>query len=576
MRSAAQARAADQKAITKKLMQETAFPASATAIDKLWALQIQYYRSHLDVFMEEYLGLHLADTQQYIARGISSATEAHVIQNRSYGKTWLMAAIAISLATLYPGTGIGVVSNTIEQANLLLNKIMDKFASVPVINAEMETKKLSASNKTTKVIEFHNGSFITSLSLGSSGDSARGWRLKVIIVDEARLVPKEIIKAVIEPITLETRDIVSRVTGMKDFESKIIYITSAYLKSCDYYKSFCHAVREMGKGNPDYFACAFDYNSCVRVGLREEKVFDRARRGMSDATFQMEYGSVFIGSNENSVFPFSLTEAVRTLKQVELAQRNHSTARYVIAADLATSQGRFGDNACLCVLKLIEHTNGQPWEKELVYMRSYHGKNAEELRDEIRALVLRFPGCYRLVVDVNGLGNCMPVLLDKPWINPDDPETEYPPIVLADNMAPESGALPLLVPFVASNKLNNAMVNTLRYHLEQKLIRLPLHSAEFDNSAVLDEETGLSKREAVIQHFAIYAEGDALQIELGNLIAYIGASGVIRYDVQQFGQHKDRFSALAMALYQASLIEEDARVGNDEDEGICWGITMKM
>ena len=202
--------------------------------------------------------------------------------------------------------------------------------------------------------------------------------------------------------------------------------------------------------------------------------------------------------------------------------------------------------------------------------------DAEELRDEMRALVLRFPGCHRLVVDVNGLGDCMPVLLDKPWINPDDPETEYPPIVLADNMMPEGGALPLLVPFIASNKLNNAMVNTLRYHLEQKLIRLPLHSAEFDNSAVLDEETGLSKREAAIQHFAIFAETDALQIELGNLIAYIGVSGAIRYDVQQFGQHKDRFSALAMALYQASLIEEDARAGYDEDNGVCWGITRKM
>lgn len=356
------------------MIRDEDFPASSTQIDRLWALQLQYYRSHLDVFLQEYMGIHLVDTQQYIARGISSATEAHVIQNRSYGKTWLMAAIAVALAILYPGTGIGVVSSTIEQANLLLNKVMEKFAAIPVVNAELETKKLAASNKTTKVISFYNGSYITALSLGSSSDSARGWRLKVIIVDEARLVPKEIVKAVIEPITLENRDVVACVKNMKDFDSKIIYITSAYLKSCDYYKSFCHAVKEMGKGNTDYFACAFDYQSCVRVGLRDSKAFDRARKGMSDATFQMEYGSIFIGANENSVFPFALTEPVRTLREVELMQRRNSTACYVISADLATSQGKFGDNACLCVIKLIEHGGQQPWEKELVYLKTYHGR----------------------------------------------------------------------------------------------------------------------------------------------------------------------------------------------------------
>lgn len=567
----------ENKSLTQQLLKESSFPVGAAPLDQLWALQLQYYRSHLDVFLQEYMGLQLADTQQYIARGISTATEAHVIQSRSYGKTWLMAAIAIALAILYPGTGIGVVSSTIEQANLLLNKVMEKFASIPVVNAELETKKLAASNKTTKIINFHNGSYITSLSLGSSGDSARGWRLKVIIVDEARLVPKEIIKAVIEPITLENRDVVARVKGMKDFDSKIIYITSAYLKACDYFKSFCHAVKEMGKGNPDYFACAFDYQSCVRVGLRDAKAFERARKGMADATFQMEYGSVFIGANEHSVFPFSLTEPVRLLREVELAQRRNSTARYVISADLATSQGKFGDNACICVIKLIEHSGTQPWEKELVYMKTYHGKNAEELRDEIRGLLLLFPGTVKIVVDVNGLGDCMPVLLDKPWVHPDDPSVEYPPIVTADSIISDGSALPLLEPFVANNKLNNAMVNVLRYNLEQKLLRLPIHSAEFDSSSVaLNEEIGLSRREVALQQYAVMAETDALQIELGNLIAYIGSSGAIRYDVQKFGQHKDRFSALAMGMYHVSLMEEDAKAGFEVDDGICWGITTRM
>lgn len=181
------------------------------------------------------------------------------------------------------------------------------------------------------------------------------------------------------------------------------------------------------------------------------------------------------------------------------------------------------------------------------------------------------------MVDVNGLGDCMPVLLDKPWIHPDDPSIEYPPIVTADSIVSDGSALPLLEPFIANNKLNNAMVNVLRYNLEHKLLRLPIHSAEFDSSSVaLNEESGLSRRELALQQYAVLAETDALQIELGNLVAYIGASGAIRYDCQKFNQHKDRFSALAMGMYHASLMEEDAKAGYEADDGICWGIAKSM
>ena len=111
----------EKLAFTRERLKAMRFPRGVPLQDQLWALQIQYYRLHLDVFLQDYLGLSLADTQQFIARGIGGATESHIVQNRSYGKTWLMAAIAVALAILYPGRGIGVVSNTIEQANLLFN-----------------------------------------------------------------------------------------------------------------------------------------------------------------------------------------------------------------------------------------------------------------------------------------------------------------------------------------------------------------------------------------------------------------------------------------------------------------------
>ena len=61
-----------------------------------------------------------------------------------------------------------------------------------------------------------------------------------------------------------------------------------------------------------------------------------------------------------------------------------------------------------------------------------------------------------------------------------------------------------------------------------------------------------------MQEKAIYLETDALQIEMGNIVMRTGASGSILYDVARANQHKDRYSALAMAVRYIAE-PEDAR-----------------
>ena len=58
---------------------------------KLWARQIQFWRTHLDVFIETYFGIKLKDTQQIVARQFGRADTLMVVKSRGYGKTWLTA-----------------------------------------------------------------------------------------------------------------------------------------------------------------------------------------------------------------------------------------------------------------------------------------------------------------------------------------------------------------------------------------------------------------------------------------------------------------------------------------------------
>lgn len=58
---------------------------------KAWALQIRYWRTHLDTFIMDYLGCKLKDTQRVVARQFGNCENLMVVKSRGYGKTWLVA-----------------------------------------------------------------------------------------------------------------------------------------------------------------------------------------------------------------------------------------------------------------------------------------------------------------------------------------------------------------------------------------------------------------------------------------------------------------------------------------------------
>ena len=53
-----------------------------------WARLIAFYRTHLDVFIEDYFGAALKDTQKIIARAFGNGTNLKIVKSRGYGKTW--------------------------------------------------------------------------------------------------------------------------------------------------------------------------------------------------------------------------------------------------------------------------------------------------------------------------------------------------------------------------------------------------------------------------------------------------------------------------------------------------------
>ena len=380
-----------------------------------------------------------------------------VVKSRGYGKTWLTALCCIAMGVLYPGSLIAVVSGTAEQATLIVKKIQDYFIRNPEIMREIQCDghRPVQLSRNKGVCTLKNGSKIESYSVGTM----RGNRAKIMVIDESPEVKADDLDAVIGPVRNTKRDICHQ-RGIADYPSKTISITSACLKSNYFYAMFVSALRDFAKGSTGSFACALDYRSAARVGITDMEFFRKEQRKMPEAKFAMEYGSIFVGAESGSMFPYDLTEGCRTLRQVEYAQPSGSSSDYVIGVDLATSTDRKADNAVICVIKLADMENGA-YLKKLVYLRSYHGKRLDALAEEVRRTFSRFPRTTRIVFDHRGLGDAFPQFLAQPWIDPESGK-EYPPWTLDDERTIIHNAVPILRSVKASAQINQQLVSCLR------------------------------------------------------------------------------------------------------------------
>lgn len=306
-------------------------------------------------------------------------------------------------------------------------------------------------SKDNGIVRYKNGSTIEAQALSS----LRGKRAKIVVVDEALDVNYDDLDAIVSPIKNYRRD-VSFNYDFKDIPSKTICITSACDKSNDFYNDFMRVVKDMRNGRRESFACAFDYHAAAANGITEISFFDKERERLPEDVFAMEYGTVFIGANKDSVFPYDLVQQCRTLRRIELEQPRNSTSTYTISIDIATSKAKGSDNSIISVIKRTEKTNGS-FAKKLVFMQSFNGKTLDVLAEEARKLChIKFPNTDKIVYDARGLGDSFDRFFDKEWIDPLSGK-EYPPLVVDDMPNTNANAISMLHPFRAVQSLNQRM-----------------------------------------------------------------------------------------------------------------------
>ena len=334
-----------------------------------------------------------------------------MVKNKLLGKSYLTAIFFICMAILYPNGKYGIASGQGQQArNVIIQKIKGEL-----IKNENIAREIIFPIKTGVddcVVLFKNGSEIRAISLAQNqgGEGARSWRFNAILVDEARLVKDSITEEILIPMTKTKRQ--AAIYHNKPEKGKVIFISSAYLKTSDLYKRFRYHYEQMIKGSKDYYVCTLPYQVGVQAGMFEEEdiLKEKNKPTMTMDKFEYEYGAIFVGSSGESYYPYDITEPCRVLNKCELEQPKKSNSEYIIVHDVAISAKNNSDNACTHVIKLKYKTNGT-YIKEIVYTKTHNGATLPEQMQFLRTLVhIKFPNTIKLIIDVRGNGEPLTVV----------------------------------------------------------------------------------------------------------------------------------------------------------------------
>lgn len=527
-------------------------PINEVSIDyEAWTEFFSYYRYYIDEFAIDILGIDLFPFQRVILRAMGRGQFSVLIACRGIGKSWIVALFYICVSILYPNVKCGIASGNSQQArNVIIQKIKGELSKNETIAREINFPIRTGADDC--YCEFKNGSEIRAITLAQDrgGDSARSWRFNYLLVDEARLVKDDIIETILIPMTKTKRQ--NALKWKQNEKGKVIFISSAYLKTSGLYKRFKYHFEQMVSGNQNYVAMCFPYQVGIQAGLfdADDIEQERAKPTMTSDKFTYEYEGVFVGSSGESYYPYELTMPCRILEHCELEQPKKSDSIYLITHDVAVSTAKNSDNACTHVIKLKLRPNGT-YTKSAVYIKVVNGLPLEKQRDYLRELIhLKFPNCRKLVIDERGAGNGLPRMFYESW-EYTDPKTkvtvEYPPLIkdndeegfLLDN------AIPMIRAINATNDFNTTYYPYMKSCFEDRTLQLLIASDEVDALYKSGEITP--------EEYAQYIEHDTLQSELSNIKQDYSESGNLQYNRIVKTKKRDRATSL---FYGLSVISE--------------------
>ena len=536
-----------------------------------------YYRYNPDKFAKDYLHLNLKKFQKLLIVMMFWTNIFVWVAARGLGKSFLSAIYCVIRAILYPGTKICIASGTRGQAVLVLEKIIQEL--VPrseELRAEIDWKETKVNNTVGQVV-FKNTSVI---KVVTASDSSRGNRCNVLLLDEFRLISKDVIDTILRKFLTYRR--LPDYVKLTDEERKAeynkeknltIYLSSAYFKDHWAYTKCEDTYAAMISGKRKQFICGFPYQLALEEGLLDPDsvIDDMAESDFSEIKFGMEMEAMFYGSAEDAFFDFDSISKNRNIKYpllpdnlssklssplVRILPKQNGEIR-ILSADIAlmSSKKHKNDAASIFINRLIPTKAGR-YSSNIVYPDVDEGLRTDAQALKIRKLFDEY-SCDYLVIDASGIGlGCYDALAGD--IVDSNTGEIYPALSCCNNpeMAARCtvpGAKKVIWAIKANAQFNSDCAFLLREGFRSGRIRLLLN--EYDAEEALSALKGYSSLSPTdkLKFRLPYIHTTLLIDELVNL-EHEEAGGKIRIS-EKSGMRKDRYSSLSYNYYVAIQLE---------------------
>jgi hypothetical protein len=537
-----------------------------------------FYRYNPHRFAQDYLHLNLKLFQKILIIMMNVSTVLVFIGTRGIGKTFISAVFCTIRCILYPGTKICIASGTRGQSINVLEKILLELKpNSPELAAEIDDK-LTKINGTNAQIVFKNGSYI---KVVTASDSSRGNRANILLLDEFRMITKDVIDTILRKFLTQRR--MPKYAELDESQRKIeyskeknmtMYLSSAYwVDHWSYIKCF-DTCRFMLDDTKRQFVCGLPYQLSIYEGLLDaDTVADEmAETDFSEIKFAMEYEALFYGSNDGTFFDFNSISKNRKIKYpmlpnslssklgssslIKIPPKQNGEIR-ILSGDIALMSSKKNKNDATSIfINQLLFTKAKRYTSNIVYADAQEG-----LRTDAQALIIRklFDEyeCDYIVLDTNGIGLGVYDALAKEIIDPETGEI-YPALSCCNDktMADRCGVVgaeKVIWSIKASAQFNSDCAFSLREGLRSGRIRLL--ETEYDADEVLSEIKGynsLSPAEKM-NYKLPYIHTTLLVDELTKLQHEESGGRVKIYE--KSGMRKDRYSSLSYNYYVALQIE---------------------
>ena len=413
------------------------------------------------------------------------------------------------------------------------------------------------------VCEFKNGSYI---HVVTSKDSSRHNRANIILVDEFRMVPLNIINTVLRKFLTAPRQpgYLNKPEYAHLQERNIeLYASSAWYQAHWSFEKAKSYFANMLDDKRKYFCVGLPYQLAIKEGLlsRAQVEDEMSEEDFDPISWGMEMECIFYGDSDGAFYRYNDLSNRRIIKNAfyplvmyekrginvpDLAAQEHRIMSVDVA--LMASKKHANDAAAMWINMAIP--NGMSYSSNYVFIKTFEGLTTDELGLTIMRYFYKFK-CTDLVLDTNGNGLGVYDFIIKEQYDPTNGET-YEALCACNNqeMAERckvKTANKVVWCIKATADFNSNSATMLRAAILNGNINLLCN--EFDAETIIKKIPGYDKLSTSEQTELMlpYAQTSLAINEMINLHHEIINNRVKLYE--RSGMRKDRFSSLQYNNY---------------------------